>query len=227
MRFLRRIEGVTLFNKVCSSEIQKSLNIESLLLRIERSQLRWFGHVNRIPQERLPKQALLAKVKGKGRWDDHQHAGKITLRILDGTTWGWKWWQTVMCGGLILSCCPCNPNGHERALKEEEEEELSILSSSKISLWEGHFLGGGGSPQWTPNLVQTSISLTTSYIMSFNFLCWAVYIEQGFVPSSKNPQIWSKQLSHKQLLTLWVSTFYVEQLKNFTLGGSFFGGAGV
>ena len=43
MRFLRRIEGVTLFNKVRSSEIRKSLNIEPLLLRIERSQLRWFG----------------------------------------------------------------------------------------------------------------------------------------------------------------------------------------
>jgi len=28
-----------------------------------------------------------------------------------------------MCGGSILSCCPRNPHGHERALKEEEEEE--------------------------------------------------------------------------------------------------------
>ena len=43
------------------SEIRKHLNIEPLLLRIERSQLRWFGHVSRMPQERLPKQALLAK----------------------------------------------------------------------------------------------------------------------------------------------------------------------
>ena len=30
MRFLRRIEGVTLFNKVRISEIRKSLNIEPL-----------------------------------------------------------------------------------------------------------------------------------------------------------------------------------------------------
>ena len=30
MRFLQKIEGVTLFNKVHSSEIQKSLNIEPL-----------------------------------------------------------------------------------------------------------------------------------------------------------------------------------------------------
>ena len=65
IRFLRRIEEVTLFNKVRSSEIQKSLNIEPLLLRIERSQLKWFGHVSRMPQERLPKQALLAKANGR------------------------------------------------------------------------------------------------------------------------------------------------------------------
>ena len=65
MRFLRRIEGVTLFNKVRSSEIQKYLNIEPLLLPIERSQLRWFGHVSRKPRERLPKQALLAKANGR------------------------------------------------------------------------------------------------------------------------------------------------------------------
>ena len=65
MRFLRRIKRVTLFNKVRSSEIRKSLNIEPLLFRIERSQLRWFGHVSRMPQERLPKQALLAKANGR------------------------------------------------------------------------------------------------------------------------------------------------------------------
>ena len=49
MRLLRRIEGVTLFNTVRGSEIRKSLNIGPLLLRIEKSQLRWFGHVSRMP----------------------------------------------------------------------------------------------------------------------------------------------------------------------------------
>ena len=65
MRFLRRIQGVTLFNKVRSFCVRKSLNIEPLLLQIKRFQLRWFGHVSRMPQERLPQQALLAKANGK------------------------------------------------------------------------------------------------------------------------------------------------------------------
>ena len=78
MRFLRRIEEVTLFNKVRSSEIRKSLNIKALLLRIKKSQLRWFGHVSRMPQERLPEQALHAKANGRRpvgrprtRWTDY------------------------------------------------------------------------------------------------------------------------------------------------------------
>ena len=87
MRFLRRIKGVTLFNKVRSSDIRKSLNIEPLLFRIERSQLRWFGHVSRMPQERLPKQALHAKANGEDQSDDLELDGPITLRILDGIAW--------------------------------------------------------------------------------------------------------------------------------------------
>ena len=78
VRFLRRIEGVTLFDKKRSSKIRKSLNVEPLLLRVERSQLRWFGHVSRMPQERLPKQSLLARMRGKRpvgrprtRWQDY------------------------------------------------------------------------------------------------------------------------------------------------------------
>ena len=87
MRFLQKIEGVTLFNKVRSSEIRRSLNIEPLLLRIKRSQLRWFGHVSRMPQERLPKQALLAKANGEDQSDDLELDGLITLRIMDETAW--------------------------------------------------------------------------------------------------------------------------------------------
>ena len=78
MRILRRFEGVALFNKERSSEIRKSLNIEPLLFRTERSQLKWLGHVSRMPQERLPKQALLAKANGRRpvgrlrtRWTDY------------------------------------------------------------------------------------------------------------------------------------------------------------
>ena len=44
---------------------EKIQNIDPLLLRIETSQLRWFGHLSKMPQEKLLKQALLAKANGK------------------------------------------------------------------------------------------------------------------------------------------------------------------
>ena len=87
MRFLQKIEGVTLFNKVRSCEIRESLNIEPLLLRIERSQLRWFGHVSRMPQKRLPNKLYLRKQMGEHQLDDLELDGPITLRILDGIAW--------------------------------------------------------------------------------------------------------------------------------------------
>ena len=136
MRFLRRIEGVTLFNKVRSSEIRKSRNIEPLLLQIERSQLRWFGHVSRMPQERLPKQALFAKANGKRpvgrprtRWTDHiEDLGwnRLGLRpsemmevMEDREVWR-----------LNLELLPPQPS-RGKAGNEEKEEEGNSLNSKK------------------------------------------------------------------------------------------------
>ena len=49
MRFLRKIEDVTMFDKLRNTAFRESLNFDSLLLRIKRFQLKWFGHVSKIP----------------------------------------------------------------------------------------------------------------------------------------------------------------------------------
>ena len=59
MRFLRKIKGVTLLTRCTSPEIRKSL--EPQLLQIERSQLGWFDHVRKMPQEKLPNKLSLPK----------------------------------------------------------------------------------------------------------------------------------------------------------------------
>ena len=58
IRFLRRISGLTLLDRVKSADIRESLNIESLLLQQTRSQLRWYEHVTRISQKRRAKKLL-------------------------------------------------------------------------------------------------------------------------------------------------------------------------
>ena len=88
MGFLRRVQGVTLRDKVYRFKIRNTRNVKPLLrivdrnfsmegfyvccppvatglLRIERFQLRWFGHMSRISRERLAKQVLLATTAGK------------------------------------------------------------------------------------------------------------------------------------------------------------------
>ena len=70
MGFLRRISGLTLLDKVKSADIRESLNIESLLFRLERSQLRWYGRVTQMFQERTAKKLFCSTPIGqrsKGR----------------------------------------------------------------------------------------------------------------------------------------------------------------
>ena len=78
MVFFRKISGLTLLDKVKSADIRESPNIESLLLRLERSQLRWCGHVTRMSQERTAKILLCSIPTGRRprgrprtRWRDY------------------------------------------------------------------------------------------------------------------------------------------------------------
>ncbi|KAF7656129.1 hypothetical protein LDENG_00046000, partial [Lucifuga dentata] len=78
MRFLCRVSGITLRDRVRSSDIREGLGVELLLLRIERSQLRWFRHLIRTPPARLLREVFQARPTGKRprgrprtRWRDY------------------------------------------------------------------------------------------------------------------------------------------------------------
>ncbi|VDO85021.1 unnamed protein product, partial [Soboliphyme baturini] len=64
MGSLSRVAGLTRLDMVRSGDIQKSHGIQRLLLQIEKSQLRWLGHVLRMPPERKAKQLFLANPTG-------------------------------------------------------------------------------------------------------------------------------------------------------------------
>ena len=49
MSFVRRVAGLSLGDRVRSSDIRRELRVEPLLLRVERGQLRWFGYLIRMP----------------------------------------------------------------------------------------------------------------------------------------------------------------------------------
>ncbi len=65
MGFLRREAGISLRDKVRSEVILEELEVEPLLLCVERSQMRWFGHLARVPPGCLPREVFKAHPAGK------------------------------------------------------------------------------------------------------------------------------------------------------------------
>jgi len=61
MIFLRRVAEHSLRDRVRSLDIRRELGVEPLLLRVEMSQLRWFGHLIRMPPGRLPLEVFRAR----------------------------------------------------------------------------------------------------------------------------------------------------------------------
>ena len=83
IEFLRKVRDLSLLDKVKNTDIRKSLNIELLLLHIERLQLRWYGHVARMFHKRTEKQLMLFRV-AKGLQGDPEPAGEIMLKTWPG-----------------------------------------------------------------------------------------------------------------------------------------------
>jgi len=81
------------------------------------------------------------------------------------------------------------------------EFQISMLSSSKVSFWGGHF-GGVCSLLEFPTLAKIIVSHTTSYILCFNFLCWAVLkfhfwgANFGGLPPGRPPNLVKIIVSH-------------------------------
>ena len=76
MGFLRRVSGLSLRDRVRSSVIQEGLGVEPLLLRIERSQMRWLGHLVRMPPGRLPGEVF------RSHWEETPGKTQDTLERL-------------------------------------------------------------------------------------------------------------------------------------------------
>lgn len=101
-------------------DIEKSLKVELLLLCIERSQLRWFGHLLRMPPRRHPVDVFWACPTGKRPQVYPEHArGIISLgwceNALRSPKMSWRKWPGKRTYGCpYLPCCHSDPVSDKR-----------------------------------------------------------------------------------------------------------------
>ena len=58
MKVLRLIKGVTRLDRIRNENIRNELGVEEILKVVERGQLRWYGHVKRMEEDRYPRRFL-------------------------------------------------------------------------------------------------------------------------------------------------------------------------
>ena len=58
MKVLRLIKGVTRLDRIRNESIRNELEVEDVLRVVERGQLRWYGHVKRMDEDRYPRRFL-------------------------------------------------------------------------------------------------------------------------------------------------------------------------
>ena len=100
MKFLRSMVQKTRRDRVRNEDIRKELGVQKLNDKLEQNRLRWFGHVKRMNEVRLPRQAMEGRMSGKRgrgrprmRWMDSVK-NSIRKRNLDWNTVSEEeWWN--------------------------------------------------------------------------------------------------------------------------------------
>ncbi|KAI3374480.1 hypothetical protein L3Q82_006305 [Scortum barcoo] len=132
MSFLRRVAGRSLRDRVRSSVTREELGVEPLLLRIERSQLRWFGHLFRMPPGRLPREVFQACPTGRrpsGKTQDTLErlclsAGLGTPRGPPGRAGGSVWGE----GSLGISAQTAASATRSRTKRMKKMKKMKVKS---------------------------------------------------------------------------------------------------
>ena len=80
MKFLRHLLGISTLDKAKNQCIREKTGTQNVVEEIKQYQKKWLQHVQRMDRNRIPKQALLCRPKGrrnigrpKKRWKDQLH----------------------------------------------------------------------------------------------------------------------------------------------------------
>ena len=91
MKFLRRSIGKTKRDKIRNTRIREEVKTDSLEQRIERNQLRWYGHLNRMQEKRIPKQIFECRQQGKlPRGRPRKMWSEVITEVVEKREWKMK-----------------------------------------------------------------------------------------------------------------------------------------
>uniref|UniRef100_H2ZTC0 Endonuclease-reverse transcriptase n=1 Tax=Latimeria chalumnae TaxID=7897 RepID=H2ZTC0_LATCH len=85
LRCFRKILGVTWDQRITNNKILERTGLQSMQTNLDVRRLRWLGHVERMPQARLPKAVLYGQLKNRPR-----RRGRPKLRYSDKVKQGLK-----------------------------------------------------------------------------------------------------------------------------------------
>jgi hypothetical protein len=81
MDFLRRNCGISRLDHVRNDRIKEIMDLDKTIIdRVEERQLVWYGHLQRMSEERWPKKIWEWTHQGRREEDDHEGPGSITSR---------------------------------------------------------------------------------------------------------------------------------------------------
>jgi hypothetical protein len=80
MKFLRHLLGITKLDRDRNQSVREKPGVQNIVLEIKQYHREWLQHVERMDADRIPKQALKYRPKGKRsvgcprkRWKDQLH----------------------------------------------------------------------------------------------------------------------------------------------------------
>ena len=94
---LRKIMKIRWYDMVSEEELKARTRQKSVIERLRMCCWRWYGHIQRIPQKRIPKEALYWRPAGSRRvgrpkdtWRNERTLDRVYVEALAGDRVAWK-----------------------------------------------------------------------------------------------------------------------------------------
>ncbi|GJZ29287.1 hypothetical protein Tco_0573934 [Tanacetum coccineum] len=101
MRMLRRTSGKTILDMIPNGVFRRNLQVTTIVNKIRKVRLRWFGHVKRRPQsepvrgvESITVDGMRRRGRPKLRWEDIQEIDLKELPLSEDMTSDRNSWRT-------------------------------------------------------------------------------------------------------------------------------------